>query len=825
MSPGVGRAALPVDEVLAQLVCEAGRGGFVLTAPPGAGKTTRVPPALLDAVPGRIVVVQPRRVAARAAAARIAWERGEPVGKGVGYQVRYERVGGPSTRIWVVTDGILLRMLQSDPLLDGVGAVLVDEVHERGLEQDLGLALLREVREARPELCVGAMSATVDPGPFAAHLGGVAVIGCPGRTWPVDVGYLGLPDPRPVEDVVADGVRRAIERHDGDALVFLPGVREIRRVGERLADLAARGIDVVPLYGDLPPDAQDRALLAGDRRRVVLATNVAETSVTVPGVRIVVDSGLARRPRRDPATGLDHLDTVRISRASADQRAGRAGRTGPGVVARLWTERDHRDRDAYDPPEVMRVDLCGPVLQILAWGGDPRRFGWIEAPPERAVDAAVSVLGELGAIDASGLTALGRDLAALPLHPRLARLAVEGARLGHPADAALAAALLAERDEGAGGAPVTPTSPTTSSDVLERVDAVRARKGDAAVRHRVIRAAEQLEGLVTRQAGRGRGRSADRDEALLRGVLAAWPDRVARRREAGSDRARMVGGRGVRLDPHSSAVRDAELFVAVSVTADGPDARVRIASAIDEGWLDTEQVTVVAFDPATDSVRGRRVARYRDLELGAHPAPIDPVAAAACVEEVAAARIAAGRVDEVAPKDGGFAALRERIAAMARWDPDGAWALDLTALLPSVCAGQRSLAGVRAADWVGAARDALGWQRWSELERRAPVRVSVPSGRAHPLDYAADPPGLSVKIQEMFGATTTPTVDDGRVRVRLHLLAPNGRPQQITDDLAGFWDRTWREVRGELRARYPKHAWPEDPRRAAPEVRPRRRVE
>ncbi|MEZ4238534.1 MAG: ATP-dependent helicase HrpB [Myxococcota bacterium] len=796
------RVELPIDAVLGEVVRAACDGGVVLVAPPGAGKTTRVPPALLEAVRGEVWVVQPRRVAARAAARRMAAERGEPVGRTVGHQVRFDRVGGADTRIWVVTEGILLRRLQADPLLDGIAAVLLDEVHERSLDGDLLLALLREVREVRPELVVGAMSATVAPGPFAAFLGDVPVVTASGRTFPVETSYLRLPDARPVDALVADGVRQALAEGDGDVLAFLPGVRDILRAQDRLAGL---GVDVVPLYGELPPDAQDRALLPGGRRRVVLATNVAETSVTVPGIRAVVDGGLVRRPRQDPATGLDRLDTVAISRASAEQRAGRAGRTGPGRALRLWTEREHLAREPFDPPEVLRVDLAGPVLQILAWGSDPQRFGWFEAPPPEAVDAALGVLAALGAVDARGLTATGRALAGLPLHPRLGRLLLAGAEAGVRDDAALAAALLGERDR------AEPARGASRSDVADRIDAVRAGRWPEGPRQAVLRVAGQLQRLVP---GGGRGDA----DALGKAVLAAWPDRVVRRRAPDSDRGRMVGGRGVRLD-RSSAVTVDELFVAVSVADEPgePDARVRIASAVERGWLAEDVVHEVAYDADADAVRGRRVHRYRDLVLASHPAPADDADVARCLAAVVAAD-----PDRALPTEGPLPGLRARLRFLAARDGDR-WALDWRALAEGLCGAQRSLAALRRADWVGAVRDALGWAAWQELQRRAPERVTVPSGRAVALDWGEDPPVLAVRMQELFGARDTPTVDDGRVRVKLHLLAPNGRPQQITDDLGGFWTRTWPEVRKELRARYPKHAWPEDPLRASPQARPGRR--
>jgi ATP-dependent helicase HrpB len=782
------------------------RGGFVLTAPPGAGKTTRVPPALLPHVQGEIYVLEPRRVAARAAARRIAFELGEPLGQRVGYQVRFDRTGSPSTRLWVVTGGILLRKLVDDPLLEGVGAVLVDEAHERGLEVDLVLALLAEVRAARPELVVGVMSATLEAEPIAQFLGDGAplpVVCSEGRAFPVEVSWLRLPDLRPVEDRVADGVRRALSEGDGDVLAFLPGVREIRRTAERLAGLP---VEVVPLYGDLPPEAQDRALSAGPSRRVVLATNVAETSVTVPGVTCVVDSGLARQPRLDPATGLDHLDTVPISRASAEQRAGRAGRVAPGRALRLWTQREHEAMLPSALPEIQRVDLCGPVLQLLAWGSDPSTFRWLQPPSAAQIEAAMAVLRDLGAAAGQGITPLGRRLAELPLHPRLGRLYAEGARLGHAKAAALCAALLAERDSQLPPAhgPLTPSP----SDVLDRLE--RARKAG----HRGLqRAADQL----LRHKVPASGEALSEEEALLRAVLAAWPDRVARRRTGDPSRARMVAGAGLKLDT-SSAVIEPELFVAVDLVADGADARVRVASAVERAWLSVHERVETTFDEASGSVRARRVVLYRDLPLAQHPAAVDPEQAAVVLAEVA------GRMlPEVLPADESFQNLRMRLSFLEHTLGDEGWRVDLAELLPELCQGCRSLSDLRRADWRGALQQALGYARWRELDRLAPTHLQVPSGRSLPLQYEpVGAPVLAVKIQEMFGLDRTPAVAGGKVAVKLHLLAPNGRPQQITDDLPGFWRRTWPDVRKELRARYPKHGWPEDPLTAEPMSRPRR---
>lgn len=794
---------LPIDRVLPEVIEAAGAGGFVLVAPPGAGKTTRVPPALLPHVQGQIVVLEPRRVAARAAARRMASEAGCPVGDRVGWQIRFDRRAGPDTRILVVTEGILLRRLQSDPFLEGVGAVLLDEFHERSLAADLCLALLAEVqREARDDLVIGVMSATLDPDPVAAYLGGVPIVRSEGRSFPIELTWLPRPQDQPLERSVSDAVRRALSETDGSVLAFLPGVREIQRARGALADLPE---EELPLYGALPPEAQDRALGSSARRRVVLATNVAETSVTVPGIRAVVDAGLVRRPRLDPSTGLDRLETVRISAASADQRAGRAGRTAPGRAYRLWSERIQRALEAFDPPELLRIDLSGALLQILSWGADPARFSWLQPPPDHALEAALGLLERLGALQGGQLTQRGQALATLPLHPRLGVLCLEGSRLGQPRAAAQAAALLSEDGLRRGD-----RQAHSGSDLLDALE----QHGD---RPHIQRVARQLQRACTASAEA----ALSPEEALGRAVLAGWPDRVAQRRAPGSDRARLVGGRGVRLGP-SCAVRTAPLFVAIDVDDRGTEGIVRAASAIEEGWLQTRTDELLAFDPQAAAVRARRVRRYGDLILGSAPIEAEPVEAARLLE--AAAR---QRLDEALPDDEGFDQLRARLAFAhrldpQRWpDPDPDW---LVQLLPALCPGLRSLAALRRAGWAAAVRDTLGWTRWSALQRLAPERIEVPSGSVLKIRYQPDgPPVLAARMQELFGWHTTPTVGDGRVPLLLHLLAPNHRPQQITDDLASFWARGWPEVRKELRARYPKHAWPEDPLTAVAERRPRRK--
>ncbi|HVK16645.1 MAG TPA: helicase-related protein, partial [Fimbriiglobus sp.] len=569
----MARDPLPIDAVLPELLARLGEhGAAVLRAPTGAGKTTRVPPALAES--GRVLLLEPRRVAARAAARRMALEHGSPLGDVFGYHVRFDRKAGPRTRVLAVTPGILLRFLHDDPYLESIAAVVFDEFHERGLEADLALGLVRLIRQTvRPDLRVVVMSATIDAGPISAYLGGCPAVTSEGRTFPVDVRYRPKRPEASWPGAATDAVRSVLAETDGDVLVFLPGLREIRQTADALESLTAEGVALLPLHGDLPPEQQDRALQRLDRRKVVLATNVAETSVTVEGVTAVVDTGLARQMEFDASIGMDRLRLVPVSRASTDQRTGRAGRTQPGLCIRLWDEAGQRSRPEQTEPEIRRVDLAGAVLHLLALGeSDVERFPWLDPPRPEAVSQATELLRRLGAIEGGGLTELGRAMARLPAHPRIARLLIEGQRLGHPDRAALAAALLSERDpftrEFDAGPPVR-TAPPTSSDILDYVEALEAFEttgrldGPLGRLHRggasgVLRARDQLRRLLP---GTAAGTAAvPGDEALLRAVFAAYPDRLARRRGPADRRAKMVGGRGVRLAPTSGVV-ESELFV------------------------------------------------------------------------------------------------------------------------------------------------------------------------------------------------------------------------------------------------------------------------
>lgn len=839
---------LPIDEVLPRLLAAlAERRVAVLTAPTGAGKTTRVPPALLDgglAGDGAVVMLEPRRLAARAAARRMAAERGVGLGDEVGYRVRFDSRVSSATRLEVVTEGLFLRRLADDPFLEGVGLVIFDEFHERHLDGDLALALVRRLREdARPDLGLLVMSATLEAQALAAALD-APVVASEGRLHPVDVRYLPPGLELRLDERVARGVRAVVDETDGDVLVFLPGVGAIRRSARALAGLAAeRDLDLLELYGDLSPERQDAVLAPSPRRKLVLATNVAETSVTIPGVTAVVDSGLAAVPSFDPAVGLDRLEVVPVSVASTDQRAGRAGRTAPGVCARLWTAAEQRNRPATLAPEIARLDLSGAVLQILDGGEpDPAALPWLDPPPPAQLTRARELLTRLGALADGRLTRRGRALARLPVAPRLGALLLSGDAAGLLEECALAAALLSERDPWQRREPARHVS---DSDLADRLDLLEA--GDRGVSRGAVQSlrqvARQLARLVPgrRAGGRDDGRRAGgRDDgsrrgggrtdraALGRALLAAFPDRVARRREPGSPRGLMVGGRGVRLEP-GSAVSEAPLFLCLDLRAGGGgEARVRLACAVERSWLDelgTHERTRLRFDPGRQAVVASRQELFEDLVLAEHPGALDdPERTAALLAEAAAAEPAAA----LDLDDPDYLSLRERLACLADWCPDlelpGADEPDLLALLPQLCLGRRSFAELRRVSLADELAGRLTHEQRQALERLAPERLQVPSGSRLALTYERGrPPVLAVRIQEMFGCRETPRVAGGRVPVLLHLLAPNLRPQQVTDDLAGFWERTYPLVRKELRRRYSKHAWPEDPLAAEPRSRPGRR--
>jgi ATP-dependent helicase HrpB len=856
---------------------------LVIEAPPGAGKTTRVPRALLEAGlagAGRaeVLVLEPRRLAARLAARRVAEELGERPGETVGYQVRFEEVAGPRTRIRYVTEGLLTRRLLSDPALPGVGAVVLDEFHERHLPGDLALAFLRRLQStARPDLKLVVMSATLDAEPVARFLSAPR-LRSEGRRFEVAVEHLS-PEEAARDERLEDRVARAVRRlhhpsgaeRPGDVLVFLPGAAEIRRAREALAGWAeGAGVDVLPLHGDLPPEEQDRAVRPGSRPKVILSTNVAESSVTIEGVTAVIDSGLARVASHSPWSGLPTLEVKKVSRASAAQRAGRSGRTGPGQAVRLYTRHDHDTRPAFDAPEVRREDLAELLLTLAGLGlrpaalrpGQDERLGedeleLFEAAPAAALEAGRTLLVRLGAIDeGGGLTALGRHMLPLPVHPRLARLAVEAARRGAAAEGAVLAALLGERDlrdrrvlEG-GALP-----PTGDSDLLELAhlfeQASRARFEPDRLRRlgvspgaaqAVERSRRQLAGLARALPGGTRPPDAAAlDRALLHATLAAYPDRVARRRAPGSDQVVLAGGGSARLDP-ASVVREAELLVALDAEerrvlrqAQGgrplppgaagarAEVRVRIASAVtQEMLLDLFPDALryeegVSWNAAAERAESTERLLYLDLVLEeSRAANPDPARLSARLVAEALAR----GVRSFAP-EGALDGLTARMAFVAEHAPEVGIAppseADLSAALADAAAGRRSFAELREADLPGALLGRLDPRARAALERLAPERITLPGGRGTRVHYeAGKPPWVESRLQDFFGMAQGPALAGGRVPVVLHLLAPNGRAQQVTTDLAGFWERHYPALRRELSRRYPRHAWPEDPRTAAP---------
>jgi ATP-dependent helicase HrpB len=772
-------APLPIDAVVEAVRDALDRSrAAVLVAPPGAGKTTRVPPALVGS--GPVFLLQPRRVAARAIARRIAEEQGLTVGREVGWQVRFERRYGRDTRLLVATEGVLTRRLQADPLLSGFATVVLDEFHERSLHADLALALARQASQARRDLRLLVMSATLDPRPVSRFLGECPVIEVGGHPHPVAMEY------RPGQGVV-DAVREVLASPGGHVLCFLPGAPEIRRVQSELGDAGVRAV-VLPLHGLLSAEEQERALAPAESRKVVLATNLAETSLTVEGVSVVIDTGQHKVLRYDPSRGLDRLELERIPQDSAEQRAGRAGRTGPGRVLRLW---DARDRlRARREPEILRVDLAGPALEVLAWGGDPAAFEWFEPPPLDRLESALRLLERLGAVSAGRLLPLGEAMHRLPLHPRLARVLL-GAD-DSPRAAAACAVLAEQWRPGFAGDP-----PTTDSDVQSAVDRIDTAPA------RVRAAARELERIARRPPPHGAAPLPE--ESLRRALLAAFPDRVARRREARSPRLQLASGQGAVLG-RESGVREGELLLALEVTAGeagaGRDPLVRTAVRIERAWLEGVRTELVhRFDPDAGSVRAFARDLYEELLLAEREVPPDHQAA----EEILAAELRRRGPGEEA------LALQRRLGVAGL-------AADLETARREACRGRTRLPdGDDPSRWLEPALR-------SRLDRLAPVRLPLPSGRTAALSYREDGSVVAaVKLQELFGLAETPRLGPRQVPVIFELLAPNGRPVQTTADLRGFWERTYPEVRKELRGRYPRHPWPEDPWSAEPTHRPKKR--
>lgn len=835
-------STLPVGESLPALGAALDRAGAaVLQAPPGAGKTTLVPLELLDApwlAGRRVVMLEPRRLAARAAARRMAEMLGESVGDTVGYRTRLDSRIGPATRIEVLTEGILLRIIQDDPSLDGIAAVIFDEFHERSLDADLGLALALETRRhLREDLRLLVMSATLEGEGVARLLGDAPIVSSVGRSFPVALRYLERPAPDRLESAVAATIRRALGEEAGSLLVFLPGGAEIRRV-ERLLAEAELGPEtiVAPLYGDLAQGAQDEAIRPAPAggRKVVLATPIAETSLTIEGIRVVIDSGLMRVPRFDPASGMMRLDTVRVSQASAEQRRGRAGRLAPGACYRLWREVEQAQLRPFNLPEMLEADLAPLALELARWGAaDPAALSWLDAPPAAAYAQARELLGELGALDAQArISAHGREMAVLGLHPRLAHMMLVARRRGQGRLAAEIAALLGERD-------ILRAAPgQRDADLRLRIELLRER-GEA--RHlppgltldrdgaeRARQAARQYARQLRLREGEDAGpREAGRVLAL------AYPDRIAQRRPGAPSQFRLSNGRGAEL-PQRDALAAEEFLAVAELDGERRVARIFLAAPLARAAIEAdfaaaiETADTVLWDSREQAVLARRQQRLLALVLKDEPLPDAP-----------AERVAAAMLDGI--RELGLAALpwsrdaeslRRRVLFLRRLEGDGGWPdLADAALLATLDDWLRPFLGgitrraqLARLDLAQILRAQLSWEQQQGLERLAPTHVTVPSGSRLPIDYADEAPVLAVRLQELFGARETPSVAAGRVKLLLHLLSPAGRPLQVTRDLAGFWRGSYPAVRSEMRGRYPKHPWPEDPLTSPPTARAKRRA-
>jgi ATP-dependent helicase HrpB len=796
----------------------------ILVAEPGAGKTTRVPLALLNApwlARKSIVMLEPRRLAARAAAKRMADTLGESVGETVGYTVRLERKVSAKTRVEVVTEGVLTRRLQSDPLLEDAGLLIFDEFHERSLDGDLGLTLALDVqRGLRDDLKILVMSATLDAERLSAHLGEAPVISTPGRVYPVETRYGERASRQMLAADVARAITRALNEAEGSLLVFLPGEAEIKRTAEALSQMKlGANVRIMPLYGAMPFEEQDAAISPAPPgvRKIVLATTIAETSLTIDGIGIVIDCGLKRVPRFDPATGLTSLETVRVSLASADQRRGRAGRLGPGVCYRLWPEEETRALKAHDAPEILQADLAPLALELTNWGvTDPTTLSWLDPPPQAAYAQARDLLKELDALDAEGrITAMGKAMAALPLHPRLAHMVVRGKELNAGALAADLAALLSERDI---------LDRTADVDVALRIEALRGERAAAnrAVKERVKQAARQI-----RQIAKIR----DGDEASIGALVAlAWPDRIAQRR-GGRGRFRMAGGGGAALPEHDRLA--AEEFLAVAIT-DGStgDQRIFLAAALSREEIEAhfaahiETRDVLTWDARSKSIIAHRQRRLGALLLSERPldAPDPEAVAQAMCDGVRQMGLSALPWTDAAER------FRARVGFLKRLFPEDGWpdlsdAVLLATLdiwLKPYLAGMTKAQHLASLDLLAILQALAPPDLTRKLDRLAPPRIVIPSGAEIRIDYGSgEDPVLRARLQEMFGLATTPKLADGRAKLRIELLSPAGRPLAVTQSLETFWTNVYPQVRAEMRGRYPKHVWPEDPLATAP-VKPRR---
>jgi ATP-dependent helicase HrpB len=853
---------LPIDAALPELTAALSAGNTaILVAPPGAGKTTRVPLVLAQEAwaqgPGgkgvvqtrRILVLEPRRLAARAAAERMAKTLGERVGETVGLRVRFGSKISARTRIEVVTEGVFTRLVLDDPMLDGVAAVLFDEFHERSLDADLGLALARDVQQGlREDLRVLIMSATIDGARVAKLLGDAPVVASEGRAFPVETRYLGR-DARPIEPQMADAIARAVRADAGSVLAFLPGAAEIRRTASQLEGRLGADMDVVALYGALSGDEQDRAIAPASpgRRKIVLATAIAETSITIEGVRIVVDCGLARVPRFEPDVGVTRLETVRVSRAAADQRRGRAGRTEPGICYRLWDEPQTASLEAFARPEILSADLSSFALDLAAWGSTPEQLSFLDPPPRPALTEARTLLTELGAVDADGrVTEEGQRLRQLPLPPRLARMVIDAAAFGAAPDAAEIAVLIGER--GLGGDSVDLTHRLEN---LHRDRSPRAREARAMAGRWAEQSVPSPEGGGTDRQRRStegsvvlgppptrRASLADRPlsgEGISAGAILAlaYPERIARNRGGAGGAFLLVNGRGAHIDATSPLARAPYLAIA-ELTGSAAASRVLLAAPIELDEIEArfaDRIVTrdeVSFDQASASLRARRQRRLGAIALAEQPLAVDTNEEAARTLAHGVVRLGIARL----PWTKMLRQWRDRVMFLRaaegdEWPDvsDASLAAD-DAWLASVFYGKLSLAELPADEFAVALAARLPYPLQRRLDAEAPTHFTAPSGTQAAIDYEAEGgPKIAIRVQELFGIGRHPTIAAGKIALVIELLSPAHRPVQTTRDLPGFWRGSYASVRAEMRGRYPKHPWPDDPLTAPPTRRAKPRAE
>jgi ATP-dependent helicase HrpB len=828
---------LPIELILPDLAAALRSGrSAVVQAPPGAGKTTRIPLALLDEewlADRKIVMLEPRRLAARAAARRMALMLGEKVGQTVGYRMRMDTSVGPRTRIEVVTEGVLTRMLQSDPALEDTAIVIFDEFHERSLQADLGLALALQSRALlRDDLRLLVMSATLDGGPVARLLGDAPIITSEGRSYPVETRYTPRDQHERFERAVAATVIRALREESGDMLVFLPGAGEIRRVESLLNDSGLdRGVIIAPLHGTLPQEAQDTAIEPSKpgMRKVVLATSIAETSLTIEGIRIVIDGGLMRVPRFSPRSGMTRLETIRVTHASASQRCGRAGRLGPGLCYRLWSQQEQEQLLAFSQPEILEADLAPLALDLAEWGiATPRDLAWLDTPPEASFAQARELLSELGALDRDGtITPHGRSMSRLALHPRLAHMLLRGKELGLSAPACDLAALLGERDI------LRSETGPPDADLRLRLDALRGTERTSVHGYRVDSGAlhrARMESRQLRKQLRVESESGDMEAAGL--LLAfAYPDRIGQQRAGQPGRFVLRNGNAASIADHQS-LATSPFIVAAELDGRRTESKIFLAAPlapeeIEEHFADQiEHERLIAWDGEAQAVRGRERLRLGALvlrDVALHTPDPDAVTEALVrgIEQEGLAILPWSRASRQ---------LQERLIFLHSFDgswPDAADSVLLATLddwLAPFIHGMKSRADLQRLDLNQALLSLLSWDGHRLLDDLAPTHLAVPSGSRIPIDYSnPESPVLAVRLQEMFGLAETPRIAGGRVALTIHLLSPAHRPVQVTRDLANFWRTTYFEVKKDLKGRYPKHYWPDDPMQATPTHRARPR--